>query len=307
MKLNYSRKQLLHEARNLLLVILGAAILGFGTGVFFIPFDLVTGGVSGLAIVIEHLLPFNISVDVYVAVITWSLFFVGLFTLGKNFALKTLVSSIVYPTALALSSQLVSPEVLGGFFYLEGYAYKDITILLAAIFGALCIGVGCAITFVGGGSTGGVDVIAFLICKVFKRLKSSVVLFAVDATIVVLGMFVLKDLVLSLLGIMAAFIFALVVDYVFIGSGKDFVAHIISDHPEEISRLVIERIDRTTTILDAVGGYSKEKKKLVMVSFTINQYSELMNIINRVDKKAFVTISRAHEINGEGWTHEKKS
>jgi uncharacterized membrane-anchored protein YitT (DUF2179 family) len=133
------------------------------------------------------------------------------------------------------------------------------------------------------------------------------VLFAVDATIVVLGMFVLKDLVLSLLGIMAAFIFALVVDYVFIGSGKDFVAHIISDHPEEISRLVIERIDRTTTILDAVGGYSKEKKKLVMVSFTINQYSELMNIINRVDKKAFVTISRAHEINGEGWTHEKKS
>lgn len=307
MKLNYSRKQLLHEARNLLLVILGAAILGFGTGVFFIPFDLVTGGVSGLAIVIEHLLPFNISVDVYVAVITWSLFFVGLFTLGKNFALKTLVSSIVYPTALALSSQLVSPEVLGGFFYLEGYAYKDITILLAAIFGALCIGVGCAITFVGGGSTGGVDVIAFLICKVFKRLKSSVVLFAVDATIVILGMFVLKDLVLSLLGIMAAFIFALVVDYVFIGSGKDFVAHIISDHPEEISRLVIERIDRTTTILDAVGGYSKEKKKLVMVSFTINQYSELMNIINRVDKKAFVTISRAHEINGEGWTHEKKS
>lgn len=304
MKHNYSRKQLLHEIRNLLLVILGAAVLGVGTGIFIIPFDLVTGGVSGLAIVVEHLLPFNIGVDVYVAIITWGLFFVGLFTLGKNFALKTLVSSIVYPVALSLSAKLVSPNVLGGFFYLEGYAYKDVTILLAAIFGALCIGVGCAITFIGGGSTGGVDVIAFLICKVFKRLKSSVVLFAIDATIVVLGMFVLRDLIISLLGILSAFIFALVVDYVFIGSGKDFVAHIVSDHAEELSQLVIEKIDRTTTIFDAVGGYSKQNKKVIMVTFTINQYSELINIINRVDKKAFVTISRAHEINGEGWTHE---
>lgn len=304
MKHNYSRKQLLHEIRNLLLVILGAAVLGVGTGIFIIPFDLVTGGVSGLAIVVEHLLPFNIGVDVYVAIITWVLFFVGLFTLGKNFALKTLVSSIVYPVALSLSAKLVSPNVLGGFFYLEGYAYKDVTILLAAIFGALCIGVGCAITFIGGGSTGGVDVIAFLICKVFKRLKSSVVLFAIDATIVVLGMFVLRYLIISLLGILSAFIFALVVDYVFIGSGKDFVAHIVSDHAEELSQLVIEKIDRTTTIFDAVGGYSKQNKKVIMVTFTINQYSELINIINRVDKKAFVTISRAHEINGEGWTHE---
>lgn len=305
MKPRYSKKQILHEARNLLLVILGAAVLGVGTGIFIVPFNLVTGGVSGLAIVIQKLIPADISVDAYVAIITWALFFIGLFALGKSFALKTLISSIIYPIVLSLSSMLVSPDVMGGFFYLEGYAYKDVTILLAAIFGALCIGVGCAITFIGGGSTGGVDVIAFLICKVFKRLKSSVVLFIVDALIVVMGMFVLKDLIISLLGILAAFIFALVVDYVFIGSGKDFMAHIVSDHPDEISTLVISKIDRTTTIYDAIGGYSGQNKKVIMVSFTINQYSELINIINQVDPKAFVTISRAHEINGEGWTHEK--
>ena len=304
MKSKNSKKHILHEVKNLILVILGAAVLGAGTGIFIVPFNLVTGGVSGLAIVVEHLLPFDLSVDFYVAIITWILFFIGFLTLGKSFAAKTLVSSIVYPLALSLSSKLVDPNVMNGFFYLEGYAYKDVTILLAAIFGALCIGVGCAITFIGGGSTGGVDIIAFLICKVFKRLKSSIVLFVIDATIVVLGMFVLKDLVISLLGILSAFIFALVVDYVFIGSGKDFTAHIISDHHERISQLVIERMDRTTTILDAIGGYTKEKKKLVMVSFTINQYSELINIINIVDPKAFVTINRAHEINGEGWTHE---
>ena len=211
MKFKLSKKDILHEIRNLILIILGSAILGMGTGIFIVPFDLITGGVSGLSIVIQKILPFELSVDFYVTVITWILFLLGLITMGKGFALKTLVSSIVYPLALSLSSMLVNADVLNGFFYLKGSSYQDISILLAAIFGALCIGAGCALTFIGGGSTGGVDVIAFLICKLFKRLKSSVALFAIDAAIVVMGMFVLNDLVISLLGILSAFIFAIVV------------------------------------------------------------------------------------------------
>ena len=92
------------------------------------------------------------------------------------------------------------------------------------------------------------------------------------------------------------------VDYVFLGSSKAFVAQIISERCDEISQEVIHRLDRSTTIIDAVGGYSGQSKKVVMVSFTIRQYSDLIDIINAVDSKAFVTISRAHEINGEGWT-----
>lgn len=299
--MKHSKKEILHFLRNILLIILGSAILGAGVGIFIVPFDLVTGGVAGLSIVVQKLIPI-LSVDVYVTIITWLLFFVGLFALGKSFALKTLISSIVYPLALSLSSRLVTPDVLNGFFYLKGYANQEISILLAAIFGALIIGIGCAITFIGGGSTGGVDVIAFLICKVFKRLKSSAVLFTIDALIVIFGMFVIKDLVISLLGILSAFVFALVVDYVFLGSSKAFVAQIISERCDEISQEVIHRLDRSTTIIDAVGGYSGQSKKVVMVSFTIRQYSDLIDIINAVDSKAFVTISRAHEINGEGWT-----
>lgn len=299
--MKHSKKEILHFLRNILLIILGSAILGAGVGIFIVPFDLVTGGVAGLSIVVQKLIPV-FSVDVYVTIITWLLFFVGLFALGKSFALKTLISSIVYPLALSLSSRLVSPDFLNGFFYLKGYANQEISILLAAIFGALIIGIGCAITFIGGGSTGGVDVIAFLICKVFKRLKSSAVLFTIDALIVIFGMFVIKDLVISLLGILSAFVFALVVDYVFLGSSKAFVAQIISEHCDEISQEVIHRLDRSTTIIDAVGGYSRKNKKIVMVTFTIRQYSELIDIINAIDSKAFVTISSAHEINGEGWT-----
>ncbi len=298
-----NKATLLREIRNFALVVLGAAVLGFGTGVFIVPFDLVTGGVSGLAIIIEKILPFSIHMDIYIAVLTWALFFLGLFTLGKNFALKTLVSSIVYPVAFALAELLVSPDVLGGFFHLQSSGYGDIAILLAALFGGICVGAGCAVTFIGGGSTGGVDVIAFLICKVFKRAKSSVVIFLVDAAVIVGGMFALGDLAISLLGICSAFICAMVIDYVFVGNSKAFIAHIISDRAKDINHAIIADMERTTTILTATGGYSGQNKTMLMVSFTIRQYSELLSIVNRIDKRAFVTISAAHEINGEGWTY----
>ena len=300
---NNSCSPFIQELRNFGMVVLGTAILAFGTGIFIVPFDLVTGGVSGLAIVLEKILPWHLSVDLYITLLTWALFFVGFITLGKAFALKTLVSSIFYPVLFALSTKLVAPDVLSGFFYLEGSSYQDISILLAAIFGGIFVGAGCAITFLGGGSTGGMDILAFLICKLFKRLKSSVVIFVIDALIVLLGIFIINDLVISLLGISSAFICALVVDYIFLGNSKAFVAQIISEQWQTISQEIIRQLDRSTTIFHVIGGYTGQKKQMVMVSFTINQYSQLLNIIHQIDKYAFVTISKAHEINGEGWTH----
>jgi uncharacterized membrane-anchored protein YitT (DUF2179 family) len=174
--------------------------------------------------------------------------------------------------------------------------------MLAAAVGGALIGTGCAIAFLGGGSTGGVDIIALLLCKVFRRLKSSVAFFLVDAVIIGLGVFVSKDLVLSLIGILSVLISAIMVDKVFLGGGRAFVAHIVTDKYMEVSRAVIERLDRTTTVFDAIGGYSGEGKKIIMVSFTMRQYAELMAIMKDIDKNAFITIHKAHEINGEGWT-----
>ncbi len=296
-------KKHLHEIRNVLLVIIGTVILAFSTAIFIVPFNLVTGGMSGLAIILNKVLPFGFTIDFYITILTWSLFLIGLIFLGKNFALKTLISAIIYPIVFSLASNLANPNVMGGFFYLKGSAYSSIAVLVAAIFGAICVGAGCAITFIGGGSTGGTDIIAFIVCKVFKKLKSSVVIFVVDAAVVVAGMFIINDLVVSLLGVSSAFICALVVDYVFLGNSKAFVAQIVSDHYDEISSEIIKRLERTTTIVDVVGGYSGENKKMVIVTFTIDQYSEIINILGIVDKNAFVTISRAHEINGEGWTY----
>ena len=303
MKIKYSKADATRALKNVLLVIMGTIILALGTSVFLLPFDLVTGGVSGYSIVIKNLLPFDfITKEMIIAVLTWTLFLLGFIILGKGFAMKSLISTVVYPIATAVFSNLRSADFLGGFFRLESSAHSEISILLAAVFSGVCVGLGCALSFLGGGSTGGVDVIAFTICKMFKRMKSSVVMFIVDATAVVLGMFVIGDFVVSLLGIVSAFIAALVIDKVFVGGNKAFVAHVITDKYEDINTQIIEKLDRTTTVIDAMGGYSRENKKILMVSFTMDQYAELMAIVTRIDKDAFMTINRAHEINGEGWT-----
>ena len=298
-----TKKDIFKTVKSVGLIIVGTLIIALGTSIFMLPYDLVTGGLSGYAIVLSRLIPPEIlSVQMIITILTWVLFFIGLIVLGKSFAMKTLVSTIVYPIGVALFSNITSPDFLGGFFNLQLSKYSGVGVLLAAVFSGVLVGLGCALSFLGGGSTGGVDVIAFVICKIFKRLRSSVVIFAVDATAVIFGMFVIGDFVLSLLGIVSAFVAALMVDKVFIGGSKAFVAHIVTEKHEEINKLIIEKLDRTTTVLDVTGGYSGEKKKMLMVSFSMNEYSELMNIITKTDREAFITVNQAHEINGEGWT-----
>ncbi len=308
MRIFKSRDELLRFIKNTALVVLGTFVLAFGTSVFIIPFDLVTGGVSSIGIILSALLhdvPFfgQITVEVYASVLNWIFFILGLIFLGKQFALKTLVSAIVYPVALYLSSLLIQID----FFNLSSQMYeghRDIALVLASVLGGVAYGAGISLTFFGGGSTGGVDIITLSICKYFKRIKSSTVMFIIDAVVIVSGMFALGNLVLSLLGVISAFICAIVIDRMFIGASRAFTAEIVSDKYEEINRGVIQRMSRTTTMTDAYGGYSGAPKKVISVTFSMNQYATFIALISSIDKNAFVTVHRAHEINGEGWTYE---
>ena len=309
MKKKYTKADVRSAIKNILLVIAGTLVLSFGTSLCLLQFNLVAGGISGISIVIDHIISEYIpalgfiTLDIIITAVTWILFFVGLIVLGKSFALKTLISTIIYPIGVTLFTHLANPDILGGFFYLKGYElHGEIPLILATILGGACVGAGCSITFLGGGSTGGVDIIAFTICKIFKKAKSSVVLFIIDATIVICGMFVIQDFVISLLGIISAFVSALMVDKVFLGSSRSFIMHIITDKYEEINKEITGNIDRGSTIIDVTGGYTGKPKKMLMVSFKVNQYSEIINTVNKMDKNAFITVHQAHEINGEGWT-----
>ena len=303
-----TEKEAWNHGRNILLVVLGTLILAFGTAVFLLPFDLVAGGMSGLAIVIDELVPFDdiLTVDVIITILTWVLFFLGLFFFGKDFAAKTLISAIVYPIGTSLFLKLTEPDVLGGLFCLKASEYTELPLILAATVGGALVGIGCAITFFSGGSTGGTDILAFLLCKIFKRLKSSTAMFLTDVTIVLLGVFSMQNLVISLLGVVSAMIIAIMIDKIFLGGSAAFVAQIVTDYGEELNRAIIEEAGRTTTIFEVRGGYSGKDKKMLTITFSMRHYTLLMNIVHRVDPAAFVTVWRAHEIRGEGWTWNKE-
>ena len=297
--------------KNFGLVVLGTFILAVAVELFILPAQLNTGGVSGISICFEYAGITNeiITTEVIITIATWVLFFLGLIFLGWKFSLKTLVSTIFYPIFIFLLEWLVknvdwlliinSPSLVGR----EAMAQ-----LLCSIFGGACVGAGIAITFLGGGSTGGVDIITFILCKYIKKLKSSVSIFVIDACIIILGVVANPDhdLALALLGVLSAFIAALMIDKLFIGSSKSCVAYVVTDKYKELTEAIIKEIDRTTSIFDIEGGYSKEMKKMVMVSFTMLQYSNLIALIARIDKKAFVTVHKAHEINGEGFAPLEK-
>ena len=236
--------------------------------------------------------------DRLVAILTWCLFALGLFTLGRSFALKSLVSSLIYPVGVSFFSYLVNSFE---FLSLKRSGYSEISPLLAAIFGALFVGVGCALTFLGGGSTGGVDIIAFIMCKKIKGLKSSGAILIIDAVVIFFGLFILGDLALSLLGVITASLSVAVIDRLFLGSTRAFMAQIITNDGGNVSREIIKKLGRSVSIVDAVGGYSGEKKKMLLVTFTAREYRDLMSSVLGADRSAFVSIHSAHQISGNGW------
>lgn len=304
------KREWMNFLKNNSLVLLGTFVLAFGVTMFIFPFDLVTGGISGIGIILSKALSgipllADVGPDIYSSVINWILFAVGFVILGKKFAMKTLVSTIVYPFALFICEYLVKSSSLSYLLDLSTYPpeYYNIALIIATIFGGACIGMGCALTFLGGGSTGGVDVIALTLSKYVKSIKSSVAFFICDTAIIIIGVFAIENLLLSLLGIVSAFVCAISIDKLFLGESSAFIAHVVSDKYVDINRAVINKMARTTTILDAVGGFSGEDKKLVVITFDMRQYPMFTQILSEIDKNAFVTVHRAHEINGEGWTY----
>ena len=303
-----TKGQPLQFLRNILLVLLGTFVLAMGTEMFIIPAGLDTGGVSGIAICFKYA-GIDFSSEIIIGIIGWFLFFLGLIFLGWSFAAQTLLSTIVYPVFLILINFLCSKWnflLINESSSLQGNT--ALISLLSALFGGVLVGAGCAITFIGGGSTGGVDIITFIICKYFRNIKSSASIFVIDAIIVVAGFIVNKDhdIALALEGVFSAFIAALVVDRIFVGQSQSFVAYVITGKYQEITNDIITRIDRTTSIVDVEGGFTKQMKKMVIISFTVRQYQLVMSIISSHDKHAFTIVHRTHEINGEGFKEIKE-
>lgn len=293
---------------NLAYIIFGSLALAFGTAIFLTRLNIVAGGLSGIAIIIQYFVgpKFGQVIDIIVIIFSWLFFFLGLGLLGKEFAMKTLVSTIVYPLALSLFLRI--PLFIELSKQIAYYGMTDQSasvpignIILCGIFGGVFIGYGVAFNFKGGGSSGGVDVIIALLKK-YTGIKESITSFLIDASVIITGMFIIpSNLVPCLNGILSAFVTALMIDYFYNRNQSSYQADIISSKWEEISKYVQDELGRGATIITAVGGYKYDDRPVLRVVFPKSQYKAIRDLIAEVDPKAFITFTQTNGVYGEGF------
>lgn len=280
-----------------LLVVFGSVMLAVGTGFFLVPANIVAGGMSGVAIILFNL--WQIPVDISVAVFAWFMFAVGVVFLGKKFSVETLVGTIVYPIALAIIYRLFNDPIGLGPSPAFTDGQNELHSLLAGLFGGAFVGAGCAITYLGGGSTGGFDVLVFIFKKYFG-IKPSLSGFLIDAIIISCSLFAIA-MIPALIGILSAFISSMMVELIFIGGSMTFVAQIVSTKWEEINKYIQDNMERGTTIFDVRGGYKETPYRMIQVAFEKKEFVKIRDAVSKIDPAAFVTFVRAQAINGAGF------
>lgn len=314
---------------NWFLILLGTFILALGASIFLVPFSIISGGVSGFGILMEELT--GLAVDIWVYIITWSLFLLGTILLGFKFTLNTLISTIFYPIFLSI---LIRTDVclnLVNLLYGDNVAIiqngvigissplTDVgKLLIIGVFGGVFIGVGCGLSFIGGGSTGGLDILAFILNK-YTGLSISAGTFLGDGTIVFLGLIFdifsrngnieesSLNFIAGLIGVISAYTCALIVDHIYVGKSSSYIADIISDKIDEINDFAIKNLDRSTTTFAVIGGYSKEEKTMIRIVFTKREYIKVKDEIAKIDPHAFVTYTQTKMVHGEGFAKNIKS
>ena len=295
------KKEKLFMLQRLVCIIVGSFMLAFGSAVFLYHYSIISGGLSGFAIIIRHYVgevEFIGDIgDIVVTAATWILWLIGLIFGGKLFAFRTLLASIFYPIFFTLCHRLNL-----GAYVAEQIPGDNIgALLVIGIFAGVFVGVGVGLNFVGGGSSGGVDVIIYLVEKKFG-IKHSIQSFIIDGSIVLIGLICIpNNLKECLCGIISAFVTSLVIEFVYGGSTSSYQVDVISSQWEEISQFAQDKLGRGTTVIHANGGFQGEERVILRIVFPKYQYSQLKNHISIVDPKAFITFTKTNAVYGEGF------
>lgn len=276
--------------KKLLMIELGTLLFALSVGLFILPGRILTGGVAGITALLTDFIP--ISEDILTIILNTFLFVLGSVFLGKEFFLNTLVYSVSYPFALLFVTRML-PEY-------------HVDPILASLYGGLMGGVSMGIMFRNGGSSGGMDALA-LIAEKYFRIKVSSAIMLMDTVTVMAGLFIygLNSVLIGLISVILTSI-ALEQTMNVYGGVKAKKFEIISDRYEEIASEIHGVLDRGTTVLDVTGGYTGNRKKMLLAIVSDDQYSAVKEIIDRNDPTAFVIISEAKDINGEGFTYEPR-
>lgn len=280
---------MLKNFKDIAYVVIGNAILAFSVVAFVIPNNTLSGGLAGIAILVKPFI--DIPTDVIITFLTITLFLIGAIALGKEFAYKTLLSSIVYPITISVFSRFVSPI----------YCEPILSALYAGVIGGF--GIGLAIST--GASTGGMDIPPLILNKYF-HLDISKGILIVDALTILFGIYI-YGIQAVLIGLICVYITSVFIGRtLMLGHLNAKRVEIISELHDQIADEILNKLDRGLTYYDAEGGYSRKKSKVIVTVVPEKEFVLVEEIVKKIDPEAFVIVSDVAEVKGEGFTFAPK-
>ncbi len=264
----------------------GCLMLAFAIASILKPNGLVTGGFTGLAIILGYLLNINYTFIYYG--FSLSVMLAAFIFLGKKNALKILLISVIFPMVLIAVDN-------------AGVLFIENDLFLGAIYFGVIGGLGAGLIFKRGFSTGGTDTVAQILHKkIFPFISLSQIIFAIDIFVIAFAALVF-DRNVALYGIISNYVFAKSTDLVLFGFGsKKLKVEIISEYSEQIADYIMNTIGRGLTIFDVTGGYSKDTKSKILTICSPRETMLIKRFIADIDEKAFVYVLPVVSVWGEG-------
>jgi uncharacterized membrane-anchored protein YitT (DUF2179 family) len=268
-----------------LLIIVGAMIVALTFRLFLFPNEIASGGVSGISTIIGHV--FGIEPAITQWVFNIPLFIAGILLLGRQFGIKTFVGTAFLPLVVYLSRHM-EPLTQDPF--------------LAALFGGVGVGIGLGLVFRGKASTGGTDLAAQIMHK-YLGLTLGVSVLLIDG-LVVISSAIAFNIELALYALISLYVTGKTIDLVQVGLGYAKVALIISNEPEKLRHAILNDLDRGVTKLSGTGGYTEDERPVLMCVVNQTEVTKLKELVRVNDPLAFVIVTDANEVLGEGFKRE---
>lgn len=264
----------------------GAFVYGVGTHCFVAPANIAPGGASGLALMVNFVT--GLPVGVMTMVVNVPLLILAWIYLSRRFAISTALACAVCSVILDAVVAPIFPVYAGDR-------------LLSSLFGGVIVGAGMALIFLSGCTTGGSDILGYILQKKKPHLSIGRALIIVDGLVLALSIFVFKNVESGLLGLISLYACTRVIDAILYGSDSGSMVTIVSRTPQAIAARVIEDMGRSATLMNGKGAYSGQDTGVLLCTVRRSQFGRLKQIIRETDPAAFVMVTEATEVFGEGF------
>jgi uncharacterized membrane-anchored protein YitT (DUF2179 family) len=267
------------------LILIGCLISSASINLFLVPHQLLSGGVSGIAIIFYYL--FALPIGVQMLIMNIPLLIAAYKTLGKIYAIDVVIGTVLFSICI---------DSLG---FLSSYNVVD-DAMLAAIYGGVFNGIGYGIIFRANGSSGGLDIVAAIVKKYYSLNMGSVI-FAFNCLIMALAA-MLFGVKLAMFTLISLYVSSDLTDKVAAGFNNKKTIIIISNQSAAIADGIISEIGRGVTFLKGEGAFTRERKDIIFVVATLTQFGKVKLIANAIDPMAFMIVQDANEVMGRGFT-----